>query len=39
MKLLTSSEQQDKEYLSPIIREVERERKERADLDALVIKR
>lgn len=30
---------QDKEYLSPIIRQVERERKEREELDNLVIKR
>ncbi|KAL1997888.1 hypothetical protein VTN02DRAFT_502 [Thermoascus thermophilus] len=31
--------EEDREYLSPIIREVEKERKERADLDALIVKR
>ncbi|PGG95829.1 ubiquinol-cytochrome c reductase subunit 7 [Blastomyces parvus] len=31
--------EEDVEYLSPIIREIERENKERADLDNLVIKR
>ena len=30
---------QDVQYLSPIIREIERERKEREDLDAMVVKR
>ncbi|GAB1204518.1 hypothetical protein APSETT445_003173 [Aspergillus pseudonomiae] len=30
---------QDVEYLSPIIREIEKEQKERADLDSLVVKR
>lgn len=30
---------QDKEYLSPIIREIEAEMKERADLEAMTVKR
>jgi len=30
---------QDKEYLSPIIRQVERELKEREELDNLVVKK
>jgi hypothetical protein len=33
------TKEQDKEYLSPIIRQVESESKEREDLDNLVIKR
>lgn len=33
------SRTQDKEYLSPIIREIEKELKERQDLDNLVVKR
>ncbi|THC87956.1 hypothetical protein EYZ11_012599 [Aspergillus tanneri] len=41
--LLPAAEQtkpeDDVEYLSPIIREVEKEQKERADLDNLIIKR
>ncbi|KNG87233.1 cytochrome b-c1 complex subunit 7, partial [Aspergillus nomiae NRRL 13137] len=41
--LLPANEQtkpsDDVEYLSPIIREIEKEQKERADLDSLVVKR
>ncbi|KAB8239859.1 Cytochrome b-c1 complex subunit 7 [Aspergillus alliaceus] len=41
--LLPAAEQtkpeEDVEYLSPIIREIEKENKERADLDSLVVKR
>ncbi|KAB8075556.1 cytochrome b-c1 complex subunit 7 [Aspergillus leporis] len=41
--LLPAAEQtkpeEDVEYLSPIIREIEKEQKERADLDSLVVKR
>ncbi|PLB54396.1 ubiquinol-cytochrome c reductase complex 14 kDa protein, partial [Aspergillus steynii IBT 23096] len=41
--LLPAAEQtkpsEDVEYLSPIIREIEKEQKERADLDNLVVKR
>jgi ubiquinol-cytochrome c reductase subunit 7 len=31
--------EEDVQYLSPIIREIEREQKEREDFDALVVKR
>ncbi|PWY86234.1 ubiquinol-cytochrome c reductase complex 14 kDa protein [Aspergillus heteromorphus CBS 117.55] len=41
--LLPAAEQtkasEDVEYLSPIIREIEKEKQERVDLDALVVKR
>jgi ubiquinol-cytochrome c reductase subunit 7 len=37
--MLTMRIKQDVEYLSPIIREVEKEAKERADLDNLVVRK
>lgn len=37
--MLTVVVPQDVEYLSPIIREIEKEKQEREDLDALVVRR